>query len=150
MWNEIMTETDARKFVSRVYGFHDSCIKELNYVSGAYVAEDFGMYPLNTKRCLKLIIQSQMETVGTIEMEFSGVDLFSMRPCSEEWTCEILEASLVIKEGRIWWYDEAERFVEDPQEYGGNVICAEKMRWRFLKDRMGDGAILIQENTAEE
>ena len=111
MWNEIMTETDARKFVSRVYGFHDSCIKELNYVSGAYVAEDFGMYPLNTKRCLKLIIQSQMETVGTIEMEFSGVDFFSMRPCSEEWTCEILEASLVIKEGRIWWYDEAERFV---------------------------------------
>ena len=65
-----------RKFVNRVYGFHDSCIKELNYVSGAYVAEDFGMYPLNTKRCLKLIIQSQMETVGTIEMEFSGVDFF--------------------------------------------------------------------------
>ena len=40
--------------------------------------------------------------------------------------------------------------MDDPQEYGGNVICAEKMRWRFLKNRMGDGAILIQENTAEE
>ena len=150
MWNEIKNESDTKMFVNRVYGFHDSCIKELNYISGAYVAEDFGMHPLNTKRCLKLIIQSQMETVGTIEMEFSGVEFFSMRPCSEEWTCEILEASLVIKEGKIWWYDEAERFVEDPQEYGGNVICAEKMRWRFLKDRMGDGAVLIQENTAEE
>ena len=35
MWNEIITEADARKFVDRVYGFHDSCIKELNYISGA-------------------------------------------------------------------------------------------------------------------
>ena len=69
MWNEIITETDARKFVNRVYGFHDSCIKELNYISGAYVAEDFGMYPLNTKRCLKLIIQSQMETVESFCQE---------------------------------------------------------------------------------
>ena len=33
MWNEIITEADAEKFVNRVYGFHDSCIKELNYVS---------------------------------------------------------------------------------------------------------------------
>ena len=68
MWNEIKNESDTKMFVNRVYGFHDSCIKELNYISGAYVAEDFGMHPLNTQKCLKLIIQSQMETVGTIEM----------------------------------------------------------------------------------
>ena len=146
MWNEIKNESDVKMFVDKVYGFHDSCIKEMNYISGAYVEKNLDMHPLNTMRCLKLIIQSQRETVGTIEMEFSGVEFFSMRPCSEEWTCEILEASLVIKEGKIWWYDEAERFVDDPQEYGGNVICAEKMRWRFLKDRMGDGAILVKEN----
>ena len=150
MWNEIKNESDAKMFVDKVYGFHDSCIKEMNYISGAYVKEDFGMYPLNTMRRMKLIIQSQLEAVGTIEMEFSGVDFFSMRPCSEEWTCEIMEASLVIKDGKIWWYDEAECFVEDPQEYGGNVICAEKMRWRLLKDRLGKEAILIQEDVSDK
>lgn len=151
MWNEIKNESDAKMFVDKVYGFHDSCIKEMNYISGAYVEENLDMHPLNTMRCLKLIIQSQRETVGTIEMEFSGLVFLQLNSFGpEEGTGEILEASLVIKEGKIWWYDEAECFVEDPHEYGGNVICAEKMRWRLLKDRMGNGTILVQEDELDK
>ena len=57
MWNEIKNESDAKMFVDKVYGFHDSCIKEMNYISGAYVEKNLDMHPLNTMRCLKLIIQ---------------------------------------------------------------------------------------------
>ncbi len=30
-------------------GFHDSCIKEMRYISGAYVSEDLSMLPINKK-----------------------------------------------------------------------------------------------------
>ena len=37
MWNEISTDDDALKLMEAVCFFHDSCIKEMSYVSGAYV-----------------------------------------------------------------------------------------------------------------
>ena len=40
MWNEIRSEQDIRDFMDKVYAFHDSCIKEMHYVSGASVDAD--------------------------------------------------------------------------------------------------------------
>ena len=47
MWNEIRSEQDIRDFMDKVYALHDSCIKEMHYVSGASVDADLRMYPLN-------------------------------------------------------------------------------------------------------
>ena len=33
-----------------VYGFHDSCLKELKYISGAYVNEKLSMIPVNKQK----------------------------------------------------------------------------------------------------
>ena len=49
MWNEIRSEQDIRDFMDKVYAFHDSCIKEMHYVSGASVDADLRMYPLNDR-----------------------------------------------------------------------------------------------------
>lgn len=46
MWNEIRSEQDIRDFMDKVYALHDSCIKEMHYVSGASVDADLRMYPL--------------------------------------------------------------------------------------------------------
>lgn len=40
MWNKIVNNEDINDFIKTVSGFHDSCIKEMKYVSGAYVNED--------------------------------------------------------------------------------------------------------------
>ena len=43
MWNEISTDDDVLKFMEAVCFFHDSCIKEMSYVSGAYVDVNLSM-----------------------------------------------------------------------------------------------------------
>ena len=68
--------------MNRVNFFHDSCIKELKYVSGAYIEEDLSMYPLNDKRILNIIIQCQFEDVSMIEMQFIGLKCLRLVCCS--------------------------------------------------------------------
>ena len=37
MWNTINTEKDIKYLMEQVCEFHDACIKEMIYYSGAYV-----------------------------------------------------------------------------------------------------------------
>ncbi len=53
MWNEITTEKDLNSFMDVMCYFHDSCLKEIKYISGAYVNEKLSMIPVNDKRILK-------------------------------------------------------------------------------------------------
>lgn len=73
MWNEIHNKNDLDNFMKKVADFHDSCIKEIKYISGAFVKENLSMFPENNKRILKMIIQRQFEDMPVIEMEFSGL-----------------------------------------------------------------------------
>lgn len=40
MWNEITTEKELNNFLDVMCYFHDSCLKEIKYISGAYVNEN--------------------------------------------------------------------------------------------------------------
>ena len=73
-WNEITDENSLKEFMERVSFFHDSCIKEMHYLSGAYVNENLDMYPVNDRRILRVIIQRQYEEDSMIEMEFQGLN----------------------------------------------------------------------------
>ena len=72
MWHEICIEKDITFLMETVGYFHDSCLKELKYVSGAYVNNDLSMHPINDTRELKMIIQRQDESPSAIEFVFSG------------------------------------------------------------------------------
>ena len=37
MWKELRTQHEIDNFMKEIIGFHDSCIKEIKYSSGAYV-----------------------------------------------------------------------------------------------------------------
>ena len=63
MWMEISDENFLKNFMESVDFFHDSCIKELKYLSGAYVDEELSMYPINDRRVLNVIIQRQYEKI---------------------------------------------------------------------------------------
>lgn len=97
MWNEIASEKDLNAFMDTVYGFHDSCLKEIKYISGAYVNEKLSMSPVNKQRILSMIIQRQFENPSVIEMQFVGLKYLKLFPNDENYTCEILDATMILK-----------------------------------------------------
>lgn len=137
MWNEIVDENDLKCFMDKVSCFHDSCIKELRYISGAYVDEDLSMYPLNDKRILNIIIQRQFKDLSMIEMQFIGLKYLKLYPITEEYTCEILDSTMLFKDNSIYWLDGNDISETDFEEYEGTLICASKLRWRCIDNKMG-------------
>lgn len=138
MWKKINTEKELKDFLENVKFFHDSCIKELKYVSGAYVSEDLSMYPVNKLRSLRLIIQCQFEECPMIEMEFVGLKQLQLFPEDENYTCEILDATMFFKDSCIYWCGCGDMVMEDIDNYSGTLICASKFQWRKINGCMGE------------
>ena len=138
MWNEINSNGDLMHFMDEMLYFHDSCLKELSYVSGAYVCDNLSMFPLNNRRVLRVIIQRQFERNSMIEMEFHGLKELRLIPVDENYTCEILQSTMFMKDGLIYWCDCGGLSDTDLAEYTGTLICAEKLRWRSVENLMGE------------
>jgi len=137
MWNEINNDEDLKHFMDIHYAFHDSCVKELRYISGAYVDENLSMYPRNNKRILKVIIQRQFENPSVIELEFLGLKYLKLFPVDEKDTCEILDVTMILKEDCIFWCDCGGLSEADLENYTGTIICASKVRWRAADEYIG-------------
>ena len=138
MWNEIANEKDLNSFMDAMYGFHDSCLKEIKYISGAYVDEELSMFPINNKRILSMIIQGQFESPSVIEMQFAGLKYLKLFPNDENYTCEILDATMIFKDDCIYWCDCGDLSESDLDNYTGTLICASKLRWRSIENHMGE------------
>jgi hypothetical protein len=141
VWNEITNQNDLDAFINLFGGFHDSCIKEFKYVSGAFVNENLSMYPINNKRDFKIIFQRQFNNPSVVEMEFTGLLRLSMSPVDENYTCEILDATMILSDNCVYWYD-CERLTENElSTYTGTLICASKVRWRVAEEYIGHNEI---------
>jgi hypothetical protein len=132
MWHEINTNEELQRFMELMCNFHDSCLKEFKYVSGAFVDKNLAMYPTNDKRILKVIIQRQFEPMSNIEVEFIGLKYLKFFPTSEKYTCEIFEATMEIKDDYIYWYDCNKLSESELDDYQGTLICASRVRWREI------------------
>ncbi len=132
MWHKIETKEDVILFLNLVSSFHDSCIKEIHYVSGAYVDKNIQMLPINDKRTLTLVIQRQHKNNTTIEMEFGELKFLNLFPTDTLFTCEILEASLFMKDEYIYWCDQKISDTLDFSMAEHTVICASTLRWRSI------------------
>ena len=143
MWNEINNDNDLVSFMNRICFFHDSCIKELKYLSGAYVEENLSMYPVNDCRILKVVIQRQFNDIAMIEMEFEGLRFLKLFPNDEKYTCEILDSTMILKNDCIYWCDCGGLSEIDLDNYSGTMICASKLRWRSIDKCMGQKEFYI-------
>ena len=135
MWTEILTEEQLSGFMAKMHSFHDCCVREMKYVSGAYVDHERDMHAVNDKRCLSVIIQSQAADAGTVEMEFSGLKFLHLAPPGTDYTCEISCGALFFTgDGDICWSDSDDLTPENMKDIGtdwwGTVIRAERLRWR--------------------
>lgn len=138
MWETICTNDELLKFMKELCYFHDSCIKEISYISGAYVDDDLSMYPLNSRRVLRVVIQRQYETNSMIELEFQGMKYLRLFPVDESYTCEILDSTMIIKDGNIFWCDCGGLSEPDLDNYEGTLICASNLKWRSIENHMGE------------
>lgn len=143
MWNEIKNKNDLNNFMDAVYGFHDSCLKEMKYISGAYVNNELSMFPLNNQRSLSMIIQRQFEKQSVIEMQFMGLKYLKLFPNDETYTCEILDATMILKDDCILWCDCGGLSEEDIEGYTGTTICASKVQWRTTDEYIGSKEIYV-------
>lgn len=137
MWKELHTQHEIDNFMKEIIEFHDSCIKEIKYSSGAYVKTNLSMSPVNTKRTLTVLIQRQFEDISALELEFSELEYISMYPVKQDYTCEILNASFFVKDGLIFWCDNGDIKEDDIHNYKGTVICSKKVRWRNASELIG-------------
>ena len=122
MWETIHTNDEILKFMESVCHFHDSCIKEISYISGAYVSENLSMHPLNVRRVLRVVIQRQYEKDSMIEMEFQGLKHLKLFPVDESYTCEILDSTMIMKDGNFYWCDCGNVSESDLDDYAGTFI----------------------------
>lgn len=143
MWNEIATEKDLNNFMDAMYSFHDSCLKEFKYISGAYVNKELSMIPVNSQRVLSMIIQRQFENPSVIEMQFVGLKHLKLFPNNENDTCEILDATMLLKSDCIYWCDCGGLSEKDIESYTGTTICASKVRWRTVDEYIGSKEIYV-------
>ena len=138
MWETISSSDEISQFMERVYDFHDSCVKEISYISGAYVNDSLSMHPLNDRRILRVIIQRQFGENSMIELEFQGLKYLRLFPVDPYYTCEILDSTMLLKDGDIYWCDCGDVTEDDLDDYKGTLICASKLRWRSIEDYMGE------------
>ena len=138
MWNEITSQEKIQEFLEYINHFHDSCIKELKYISGAYVTERRSMYPVNDRRTLNVLIQSQYAGCSMVELEYRGLKHLRLFPADERYTCEILDSTLVLYNGDIYWTDSGDVSMEELDDYEGTVVCATELRWRPIEGYLGN------------
>lgn len=138
MWKEISDQKSLDCFMETMDYFHDCCVKEILYSSGAYVDSSLAMHPINDQRNLKMIIQRQFPDCSMIEMEFAKLNYLKLFPIGENYTCEILGATIILKDNSITWYDVGDLTEEALESFNGTVVSASSLRWREIVGHMGN------------
>jgi len=141
MWHEIVNEDDINRLMDTFGEFHDGCIKELKYISGAFVDERLSMYPLDREQRLNIIVQRQYKNPSVIEMEFIGLIHLNMFPGDENYDGIIFGATMIKGDNCIYWCDGDSLSKSELDSYEGTLICASKVRWRVADEYIGEAEV---------
>ena len=105
--------------------------------------EKLNTSPVNSQRILSVIIQRQFEDPSAVEMQFVGLKYLRLFPNNENYTCEILDATMILKEDCIYWGDCGGLSEKDMESYTGTTICASKVRWRAADEYLGAKEVYV-------
>lgn len=141
MWHAISNKDELKQFMQQIRDFHDCCVKDICYSSGAYVNESLSMHPVNDSRILRMMIQRQFSDMPVLELEFYGLKYMKLHPIDEGHTCELQDASMIMTDEYIYWCDWGGLSEVDMARYDGTVICATGVRWREIKGHLGPAPI---------
>ena len=125
-WNYVENQQDIDFILKETRGFHDTVLKDLSYISSSYVNEKKSMYCINSIRQVTMRFDSQF--CNAIEMVFEGVVALNLRPAPDNYTSEIFNASLLLRDGIIFFADSRDGIT---RAYDGTWIEAHGLRWKF-------------------
>ncbi|MDR1003093.1 MAG: hypothetical protein LBL82_07490 [Oscillospiraceae bacterium] len=126
-WNYIEIQNDIDYLMEKAHGFHDSVINGFNYTSGASVDSKCVMYPMAKFKKIVMLIESQC--CKPIEMVFEGVVALNLRTPDDNYSADMFDASLFLKDAMIYFSD---CYLEDIDlTYDGTWLTAYSLRWRF-------------------
>lgn len=132
MWNEINREEELYDFLNNIAFFHDSCLVNFSYISGAYVDSKLSMYPRNDKRLFRMFFQTQSSDIRTFELELYELKYLIFYPTDLQFSCEIKYAEMYIKNGFVYLNFPSQWKSEENGKIIMNSICATRCRWRII------------------
>ena len=126
-WHCVRSQQDIDFIFEQTGGFHDSVLKELNYISGSYVDDKNQMHCMDSTKQIKMRFDSQW--CRPIEVVFEGVVALNLRPCSDNETSDLYDASLFVQNETVFFFDTQ---IDDiDKSYDGTWVEAYELRWRF-------------------
>ena len=141
MWNKISNSKSIYEFMTKIHNFHDSCIKEIRYISGAWVDEELSMFPLNNINSVDIVFQRQYEDPCALVMRFADIDVLHLAPINTMYTCEISDATMFIKNNLIFWVEDKTMAEENIQNCRGTWISAKEVFWKTTNFCIGKDII---------
>jgi hypothetical protein len=145
-WREINTSEDIRDLMTYYGGFHDACIKDIRYTSGARVDNNGAMgFGESKDRQVDIVFQRQRNP-SAIELRFIGMRAMCIAGWQGNYSCEIYDCYLTIhndlmpnsNDNLIIWADNSlfnpvDLFEIDMlTEPRTSFIVADKLRWREI------------------
>lgn len=131
-FKKIISECDIQELMNEFAFFHDSCIKEIHYLSGSFVDEKRNMHPINSDRTVSIIFESQQSKSKTLELRFNKIKEFHLIPKTEDTDCVIYGASLKKINDFFYWADWVDFSLNDLSENFGTWIIAQSVCWQFI------------------
>ena len=126
-WRYIETQSDADFLLEQAHSFHDTVLKDLNYISGAYIDNKNHMYPIDSKR--QVIMRFDSQWCRSIELIFEGVTALNLRPALDNYDSSIYGASLLCQNSSVFFCDTQMNSID--KTYEGTWIESYSLRWRF-------------------
>ena len=129
-WHYVEKPHDIDFLFDETVGFHDSVLKDLNYVSGAYVNDENQMHAVDSVRTVTMRFDSQWSR--SIEMVFEGVVKLNLQPSADIMASFLYDASMFIQDETIFFFDSQIDSID--RSYDGTWIESYGLRWRFLSE----------------
>lgn len=156
-WTEIKTDSDIETLMNNFYGFHDSCIISMNYISGNFVDEKLSM-GCGGIEAHTLLMRVDSQFGKRLELFFSGVRKCVLTGFREDYFCNLYDATLEFRtdllgktrDDRLIVWSDGSGF--DPVTYEERYplnnwhevtyIIAEKLSYRFLPFNTNEREVL--------
>jgi hypothetical protein len=138
MWYQIRTQADADALLDRFGHFHDACLRELHLWTGHWVSLDLSMScPGDLDVKIRALIQRQFTKPSAIEFYFEEVTRFNLVPTPQNYDSIIFSATLLVRDGQVFWSPEENWSPEMPNPTGDTYIAARRASWRDASDWLG-------------
>lgn len=127
-WSYLRSQNDIDDLMKRFHGFHDSVLVDASYTSGSYVDNDNAMYCMDTIRTMHMKFDSQWS--DSIELVFSGVLDSRLKPAEDNYTSNLFDASIILKDETIYFFTAYVKEVDE--SFNGTWIKSLEVRWRYV------------------